>query len=123
MENKLGIKVKRGPKIKGPEVEIKQLWSVYTKRAKDRNRIWNLTNEQFLKLINDCCYYCGVEPQQKRVDKRNNRIPFLYNGIDRKDNLKGYSIENVVTCCGFCNRAKSHYSVDDLLNWIKQVQK
>ena len=27
--------------------------------------------------------------------------------LDRKDNAKGYTVENVVGCCFYCNRLKS----------------
>lgn len=34
--------------------------------------------------------------------------------LDRKDNSRGYDIDNVVVCCGRCNYAKgSHFTHDE----------
>ncbi|WP_146203669.1 hypothetical protein [Azospirillum sp. TSO5] len=37
----------------------------------------------------------------------------LFNGIDRKDPLKGYTTENCVPCCFEINRAKSDMTIDE----------
>jgi len=78
-------------------------------------------------LIFKCCYYCGGKPSQihnlrsfKGCDYERN---IKYNGIDRVENSAGYTIENCVPCCGFCNRGKSVMSVDEWINHIKKVLK
>ena len=35
------------------------------------------------------------------------------NGVDRVDNTKGYSVDNSVPCCKFCNTAKHTMSEGD----------
>jgi 5-methylcytosine-specific restriction endonuclease McrA len=47
----------------------------------------------------------------------------LEKSIDRIDNNKGYEIENVTSCCKRCNNAKGQSSVDEFLDWIKQISK
>lgn len=82
------------------------LWNNYTRRSRDRNTFWGLSEEQFFKLTQGHCTYCGIEPKQ-RVWNVNPARTFLYNGIDRKDNAKGYTPENCLPACGFCNALKS----------------
>ena len=88
---------------------------------------------EFKKLSFSDCFYCGSKPASKQEDvrheakvKRSGRIPvtdtvILFNGIDRVDSGKGYTINNVVTCCKHCNRAKNSLSQDDFKNLIKRI--
>lgn len=45
----------------------------------------------------------------------------MYNGIDRIDNQKGYSLDNVVACCRICNNAKSDMTVHEFHSWIMRI--
>lgn len=64
------------------------------------------------------CHYCGAPPsgRQKQV-----RSVYVYTGVDRKDNDAGYTIENVVPCCGICNHAKHTMSYEAFLAWLRRV--
>jgi len=42
---------------------------------------------------------------------------------DRMDNTKGYSLENSVPCCKFCNLTKNDTSFIEFINWIRTVYK
>lgn len=57
---------------------------------------WNddMTKNVCFDMIQSSCFYCD----------RND--PECLNGIDRMDNSKGYSIENCVPCCKYCNFMK-----------------
>jgi len=46
---------------------------------------------------------------------------FWYNGLDRVDSSKHYTLDNVVPCCTVCNRAKSNLTVADFYDWIAQL--
>jgi hypothetical protein len=46
---------------------------------------------------------------------------FIYNGIDRVDNNKGYTIENCVPCCTAVNYAKLDMSYSDFIQLCKEV--
>ena len=46
---------------------------------------------------------------------------YIYNGIDRIDNNKGYTIDNIVPCCHICNQAKSSFTLQEFQDWIEKV--
>jgi len=43
------------------------------------------------------------------------------NGLDRINSTKGYSIDNVKSCCGECNYMKKTYILDELLDHLYAV--
>lgn len=92
----------------------------YREKAKRRRLVFNLTEEEFMKLTSQFCYYCGVKPKQTLSNKAYNGN-FIYNGLDRVDNDKGYTLENVVPCCGICNRAKKNLTQEEFYKWIERV--
>lgn len=65
-----------------------------------------LTIEEFTKLSQADCYYCGMQPLQscKSAILRENLVK--KNGIDRIDSKLGYTIGNCVSCCADCNLSK-----------------
>lgn len=90
--------------------------------AKRRNIEYSLTDEQVKELVIKNCFYCGIEPRQI-INQRRSSEPFLYNGLDRKDNNKGYCIDNVITACKKCNFAKGSMPFDEFMDWIKRISK
>lgn len=46
---------------------------------------------------------------------------YIYSGIDRVDNNKGYEDNNVVACCWKCNNAKAQQTKDEFLMWAKLI--
>ena len=85
------------------------LFRNYKWGAEHRGLSFKLTKKQFKKLTKSNCYYCGLEPTSKilKADKGNSgNGKYIYNGIDRLNNEKGYTIENCVPCCKYCNSAK-----------------
>lgn len=78
---------------------MRRLYRHRQKNAENKGLNWMLTLEEFHKLTSACCFYCGRPPSQKSRS-------YVYNGIDRQDNLKGYYAWNCVTCCWECNRIK-----------------
>lgn len=109
--------------------------SNYKGMAKNRNIQFDLTMDETIFLLKGNCNYCNRPPSNhfnvrengKSSKKRNyalNRthdFDILYNGIDRIDNLKGYTLENSVSCCNICNTAKLNLSLDEFKEWIKNV--
>jgi len=92
------------------------------KQAQERNYAWNLSNENVKEITSNNCFYCGKEPRQVSGEYTNafNGV-YLYNGIDRVDNSRGYDVDNCVPCCSVCNHAKSNSSLDDFKVWINRV--
>lgn len=87
--------------------------------AKIRHLRFSLTRDQVKDLVIQNCHYCGSAPAQTTGYHYNG--PFVYNGLDRQDPLKGYVLENVVPCCGTCNRAKADQTVEQFWTWVRSV--
>lgn len=80
------------------EAGFNRIFSEYkTKNAERRDLPFDLTRCQFRELINKNCHYCGAPLLKEQQG-------YKYNGIDRIDNTKGYSISNVVPCCFYVIR-------------------
>ena len=94
----------------------------YKNGAKGRRLSWELTDEQVTALFGQNCYYCGAPPSNTR-SIHGCIGDFTYNGIDRIDNSQGYTKENCVTCCWYCNQAKSNMSLEEFKAWVTRVYK
>jgi hypothetical protein len=56
-----------------------------------------LSYDEYVKIIApDSCHYCGAT------------LPKRGYGLDRIDNSRGYSIDNVVPCCFACNSIRGN---------------
>jgi hypothetical protein len=80
-----------------------------------RNYLWELTFEQWLVLVDkvNCHYCCGP-------------LEAAGSGLDRKDNTKGYILDNVVPCCKSCNIIKGdRFSYEQMMKLspaLKQIR-
>lgn len=100
----------------------KELYGTYIRNAKIRNHSFELTENHFYDLIQQNCFICGCAPNQKgRITRAANTGNFVYNGVDRYDNTKGYTIENSKPCCGTCNTAKNNLNVEEFESWLKRL--
>jgi hypothetical protein len=93
------------------------LLSSYKKGSKRRKLNWELTNTEFDVLTQENCFYCGVSPLQK-IQQPGAYGEYIYNGIDRVDNSKGYTIDNCVPCCKMCNYARRNMSFKEYIQFI-----
>lgn len=95
------------------------------RNAKSRNHDFDLSFEEYDNIIQQECAYCGSQPQtnQKLVEERGStKEPlFYYNGIDRIDSKRGYSIDNCVPCCAKCNYMKRTYEKEEFFSHIKLI--
>lgn len=104
-----------------------KLLITYKANAKNRNIEFKLSDEDFKKLTSSDCSYCGMEPKtETKTNKTKNKEVsefgnYIYNGVDRIDNSKGYELKNCVACCEVCNKMKSIYSKEDFINHIKKI--
>lgn len=101
----------------------RRIYREYIKRARYKGYDFLLTEEEFFKLLKGNCYYCGIEPQIQQIkDTLSLRDgPFTRNGIDRINSNKGYILNNVVSCCTYCNNAKSNKTLEEFNNWIQRL--
>lgn len=101
--------------------------TMIVRRSKIIDMEYNLDYDKFLKLIYSNCYYCGECGTNKWKDRELKNLgekePFfiIYNGIDRVDNSIGYTNENCVPCCRFCNAAKMDRTKEEFCLWIERI--
>ena len=94
------------------------LYGFYKRGAKRRGHSFLLSFEEFLNLAQQKCFYCGEEPLQ--CSKNKYAKNFYYNGLDRVDNNKGYTTDNVKTSCFKCNNAKQKRKKEDFIMWVEK---
>lgn len=85
--------------------------------------------DEFIEKSESPCYYCGLEWSKEIQDRRNEAIKdgllsdvvVKCNGIDRIDSKIGYTTENTVPCCKYCNTAKNTMTQEQFKEWILRV--
>ena len=97
-----------------------KLYSNYKHSAKKRRIEFALSKDEFKSLISQDCTYCGSPPSSFYLMRGSNG-GILYNGIDRVKSSLGYTLDNVVPCCGMCNRAKIDMDVEEFMLWINRL--
>lgn len=102
------------------ESSLNQLYGAYRRQAQGRNLPFELSKEEFKNITSQTCHYCAKAPSSVCRRLRING-DYVYNGIDRRDNRLGYTISNSLPCCKFCNVAKSDYSYEEFLSFIKNI--
>ena len=98
------------------------LFLAYNIAAKKRKLVFELSKEVFRGMTKQNCFYCEIVPSQKRVGS-GAKDGYVYNGIDRIENEKGYTENNCVPCCGICNKMKLTLSHDSFIEHIKRIAK
>ena len=87
----------------------------YKRHAHGLRVSFNIDVEQAKDLMMRPCFYCGVAPSNVTILKAASHHlkkfqkpdrTFIYSGLDRWNNKKGYTLENLVPCCITCNRGK-----------------
>lgn len=103
-----------------------RIYASYKRRALKSNKSFSLDIQQFEKIACGNCFYCGKEPglksEHNRKFERTEKIPFIYNGIDRIDSSLGYDISNVVSSCILCNRSKYTRNLEEFLDWVNRLK-
>lgn len=96
-------------RIEYGEAAFNKLYGTYRVNAKNRGIEWGLTKDQFRTLTQENCFYTGLPPSSVIRRQGGN---YVYNGVDRMDNDKGYSMDNCVSCNSKVNTMKMdlHYS-------------
>ena len=82
----------------------------HNKRECRAGQVFDLTKEQFDALTAQLCTYCNSYSPGKQ-----------FCGVDRVDDMVGYTPDNCVPCCGVCNFMKSNMSRADFLAHITRI--
>lgn len=117
------IRAKLGAKTRKYSPRISSARSIWRRVYKDGCKF-----EDFLKLSQKSCHYCGKEPERifnlySKFDSHplKDEADFKYNGLDRIDSDKDHSLNNIVPCCTDCNIMKNNKSVQEFLDHIKAI--
>lgn len=113
---------KASKKYLGAPTQINTMYRNYKNSDMKKGREFNLTRDQFYKLTQGNCYYCGSAPSLYIWNSKYfGNKPFYKNGIDRVDSNIGHIPENCVSCCVICNRAKNNMTTEDFLSWVDKL--
>jgi 5-methylcytosine-specific restriction endonuclease McrA len=95
------------------------LMKAYRGGATLRNLPFKLIEAEFELLISSDCHYCGQKPSK--------RVAYIgdltWNGVDRVDNKKGYTLDNAVACCEDCNMMKGGMGYIEFTSWLMRAGK
>lgn len=95
-----------------------RLFGEYKTSAKRRKLIFDIDFDSFILLTSSNCFYCNVPPQKIQKGGYGN---YNYNGLDRKNNSEGYTLNNAVTCCWRCNQFKSTFHIGDFIDGMFSI--
>lgn len=97
---------KKNYKVKKSTPEYK--FDYYRRCSSSRRKIpFELTYDQFLTFWKKPCVYC-----KDFIDTI---------GLDRIDNSKGYTFENVASCCRICNIMKQKMTVAEFILHVRKI--
>jgi hypothetical protein len=85
-------------------------YSIYKWGANNRGYEFTIDKDYFITETNKPCYLCGKKPDDLHK-----------NGLDRFDNDKGYTKDNVKSCCANCNFIKKDYIYKDFIDKCKLI--
>jgi hypothetical protein len=96
-----------------------QRYHSYKQAARRSKREFNITLEEFRKIVILPCVFCGSLGDPRKTRPYRNAV--VFNGIDRIDSDKGYTLDNIQPCCSQCNYSKSDYSELEFLSHIRRI--
>lgn len=108
-----GVQARVENRLPPGEAAFNLLFSTYRCSAENRGINFELPKDDFRMLTKQNCFYCGSSPFSTYKPALSGG--YLYNGVDRRDNRLGYTVENVVPCCKFCNWMKNVFTEEQFL--------
>lgn len=89
--------------------------------AKKRRISCNISYEDFVKVCEETsCHYCGKDLNRSKYRSEDGTDAIL---LDRKDSNKGYTVDNVVSCCWPCNDMKGKYLSYEEMQLIMELRR
>jgi hypothetical protein len=80
--------------------------------AKRAGRSRSIPKDLYAKFVTESCFYCGAEPGNTYA---------LW--LDRVDCSRGYEPDNVVPCCGKCNKLKNNLMTKEETSAVVELLK
>ena len=108
----------------GKIVTERQAFAGCKSSARKRDISFDLTFHEFLTIIKQECFYCGIAPSRSlRAYNTSTKesIVVSRSGIDRLDNDQGYVIENCVPCCMRCNTMKMNMPLEEFFERVSRI--
>lgn len=99
-------------KLKGSEAALYE-------RFRNSYKDGNITFEQFKKLSQQNCHWCGQWRPNRSVARNGHEV--VFHGLDRIDNNRPHDYDNVRPCCWVCNDRRSNDSEEEFIKWIREV--
>jgi 5-methylcytosine-specific restriction endonuclease McrA len=93
-------------------------------KAKIRDRKFSIGKENFIKWYDNQekkCYYCNRTLLEIKHDTREKKQGKGRLSIDRKNNNKGYELDNIVLACYRCNTIKGDYFTEQEMLEIGKI--
>ncbi len=88
------------------EKEVIAKFKQYKRRSLSKGMKFTIKLQEFNFRITQNCYVCKIKNAK---------------GLDRIDNERGYSWDNIYPCCFDCNRMKSNKSKSEFLDYIARL--
>lgn len=93
---------------KQQKTKLSTRYSHLNSSAKRRGLVVEITGSEYVSIVSQGCSYCKVPLDGETGTS-----------LDRIDNDKGYTLSNVVACCGLCNITRNRlYSHSEFLKYI-----
>lgn len=125
----------KNSKHSATEASFLGLFNRNKQSARKRGIDWDLSLAEFISIVTQPCVWCKEPPftpynsslanngytQLKHLTPRLVGGKILVNGIDRIDNSKGYTLENVQPSCKYCNFARNDRTQNEFLTWLTKL--
>lgn len=102
----------------------KEVYWAYMNNCLRKHLNFPVTMAEFIPFTTQNCYYCGREPSNTMQKLKHSDEILLYQGVDRKSNVRGYVLDNLVPCCHPCNSIKgNHLTYDEMIQLAPLLRK
>jgi hypothetical protein len=108
--------------LAGDEGTFRQFYRAYKTDGLRRGHQFFLTMDDFKSITSSACFYCGAEPTPYHgYNRKLHKVPYVCNGVDRKNNDGDYIVENCVPCCSTCNYMKRALGLEEFTQHVAKI--